>query len=71
MEVLLANEECMKIVKGWFMNQGDISTATSLSAIRDMTGYMKLAEMEGTVDADLSTKKLAQLNRLLNKISKC
>ena len=66
--VLFSNEECLKIAKGWYMKQGNLTYASMLTTIRDMMGFKKLTELSGA--AGVTQKELAQLNRLLNKIKK-
>ena len=67
--VLLANEECMKIVKGWLMTQGNLTLASMLTTVRDMMGFNKFSASLSTFGQP-SQKDLAQLNRQLNKIQK-
>ncbi len=66
---LLANEDCLKTVKGWYMKQGNLTYASMLTTIRDMMGFKKITEMVG-MSGEISQKELAQLNRLLNRIKK-
>ncbi len=67
--VLLANEECIKVVKGWLMKNGNLTMTSMLTTIRDMMGFGKLPDvLEMTGGA--TPKQLAQLNRQLNKIKK-
>lgn len=66
---LLANEDCFKIVKGWYMQMGNLTSASMMTTIRDMmgdtpfNGGLKLG-------AEITGKQWAQLNRQLNKIAK-
>ena len=62
----LANEECLKIVKGWFMTQGDLTHASMLTTIRDMMGFRTVRE----ICREATPKQLAQLNRLLSRVKK-
>ncbi len=67
--VLFANEECLKVTKGWLMTQGNLTMASMLTTVRDMMGFGKFADtlaMTGPVEQ----KALAQLNRQLSKIKK-
>lgn len=63
---LLSNEECLKIVKGWFMAQGNLTYASMLTTIRDMMGFYTVKMMA----REATTKQLAQLNRLLSRVKK-
>ena len=63
---VLANEECMKITKGWLMSQGNLTYASMLTTVRDMMGFHTVAHMCG----DASPKLVAQLNRLLSRVKK-
>jgi len=62
----LANEECLKIVKGWFMTQGNLTMASMLTTLRDMMGFYTLR----MVCREATPKQLAQLNRLLSRVKK-
>jgi len=62
----LANEECLKIVKGWFMTQGNLTYASMLTTLRDMMGFYTLR----MVCREATPKQLAQLNRLLSRVKK-
>ena len=66
---LLANEDCMKIVKGWLMTQGNLTLASMLTTVRDMMGFNKFSASLASFGQP-SQKDLAQLNRQLNKIQK-
>ena len=66
---ILSNEECMKIVKGWLMTQGNLTLSSMLTTVRDMMGFSDLVTMLNSFGAP-SQKDLAQLNRQLNKIAK-
>ena len=63
---LLSNEECLKIVKGWFMAQGNLTYASMLTTIRDMMGFYTVKMMA----REATPKQLAQLNRLLSRVKK-
>ena len=65
---VLANEEGLKTVKGWYMKQGNLTYASMLTTIRDMMGFKKIIEF--AENGEVSRKELAQLNRMLNKIKK-
>lgn len=66
---LIANEECFKIVKGWFVKEGDLTIASMLKSLQSVLGFQKVYEWaEGTCAA--SKKEWAQLNRQLSKIKK-
>ena len=67
--VLLANEECLKIVKGFMMKQGNLTVASMLTTLRDMMGHYKLT-MFSSMGAAITDKDLAQLNRLLSRVKK-
>ena len=67
--ILFANEECLKITKGWMMTQGNLSSASMLNTIRDMMGD-KTLEGLGGLAGEISPKSLAQLNRMLIKVKK-
>ena len=62
----LANEECLKIVKGWFMTQGNLTYASMLTTLRDMMGFYTIR----MVCREATPKQLAQLNRLLSRVKK-
>ena len=66
--VLLANEECLKIVKGWYMTQGNLTIASMLTTLRDMMGFRKVYEV--SMGGEITKKQLAQLNRLLSRVKK-
>ena len=66
---LLANEECLKIVKGWFMTMGNLTMASMLTTVRDMMGFRKISEFT-SISGEVSQKQLAQLNRLLSRVKK-
>ncbi|MBR4026712.1 MAG: beta-galactosidase [Lachnospiraceae bacterium] len=66
---LLSNEECFKIVKGWFMKLGNLTMASMLTTLRDMMGFRKISEFS-TIGGEISAKDMAQLNRQLIKIKK-
>ena len=66
---LLRNEECYKIVKGWFMTMGNLTIASMLDTLRDMMGFRKLTEFS-SIGGDISPKQVAQLNRLLSRVKK-
>jgi len=62
----LANEECFKIVKGWFMAQGNLTYASMLTTVRDMMGFYTITYL----CREATPKQLAQLNRLLSRVAK-
>ena len=62
----LSNEECLKIVKGWFMTQGNLTYASMLTTLRDMMGFYTIR----MVCREATPKQLAQLNRLLSRVKK-
>ena len=62
----LGNEECLKIVKGWFMTQGNLTYASMLTTLRDMMGFYTIR----MVCREATPKQLAQLNRLLSRVKK-
>ena len=66
---LMSNEECIKIMKGWLMQQGALSMVSTLEATRDMMGTMSFHGLSAFMDP-LPQCKWAQANRLLNKIKK-
>ncbi|MBR5317142.1 MAG: beta-galactosidase [Lachnospiraceae bacterium] len=66
---LMKNEECVKIMKGWLMQQGALSMVSTLEATRDMMGTMSFRGLSAFMDP-LPLYKWAQANRLLNKIKK-
>ncbi len=65
---MLQNEECLKIVKGWLMNQGNLTLASMLTTIRDMMGFYKITNLSSF--GEITPKALAQLNRLLSRVKK-
>ena len=66
---LMKNEECVKIMKGWLMQQGALSMVSTLEATRDMMGTMSFHGLSAFMDP-LPISKWAQANRMLNKIKK-
>ena len=66
---LLANEECLKIVKGWYMQMGNLTFASMLTTVRDMMGFKKITEFT-SISGDVPLKDVARLNRMLNKVKK-
>ena len=66
---LLANEECLKIVKGWYMQMGNLTFASMLTTVRDMMGFKKLTEFT-SISGEVALKDVAKLNRMLNKVKK-
>ena len=66
---LLSNEECFKIMKGWLMKSGNLTVASMLTTLRDMMGFMKIAQASSMLGG-VTNKDLAQLNRQLIKIAK-
>ena len=65
---LFANEECLKVAKGWFMTMGNLTMASMLTTVRDMMGFKKITDLSSLGAA--TPKQLAQLNRMLIKIKK-
>ena len=65
---LLANEECLKITKGWLMSMGNLTLSSMLTTVRDMMGFRKISDLSSL--GDMSAKQLAQLNRLLSRVKK-
>ena len=65
---LFANEECLKIAKGWLMSKGNLTLSSMLTTVRDMMGFKKLTELSSLGGFD--QKDLAQLNRQLSKVKK-
>ena len=65
---LLANEECLKITKGWLMSMGNLTLSSMLTTVRDMMGFRKISDLSSL--GDMSPKQLAQLNRLLSRVKK-
>ena len=63
---VLANEECLKIVKGWFMAQGNLTYASMLTTVRDMMGFYQVTN----ICREATPKQIAQLNRLLSRVKK-
>ena len=66
---LMKNEECIKVMKGWLMQQGALSMVSTLEATRDMMGTMSFRGLSAFMDA-VPQRNWAQANRLLNKIKK-
>jgi len=66
---LMKNEECIKIMKGWLMQQGCLSMVSTLEATRDMMGTQSFHGLSVFMDP-VPLKNWAQANRLLNKIKK-
>ena len=66
---LLSNEECFKIIKGWYITMGSLTMASMLTTLRDMMGFRKISEF-GSIAGDITPKQLAQLNRLLSRVKK-
>ncbi len=67
--VLLSNEECVKVVKGCYMQMGNLTSVSMISVIRDMMGDTPFSKGM-TLGAEITPKQWAQLNRQLNKIKK-
>ena len=70
---LLNNEECLKIVKGWYMTLGNLTMASMLTTMRDMMGFMPFYSDSGATSSlmgDVTPKQYAQLNRLLSRVKK-
>ncbi|MBR5126158.1 MAG: hypothetical protein IKU68_05435 [Oscillospiraceae bacterium] len=70
--VLLSNDECFKIVKGWLMKMGNLTVASMLTTLRDMMGFMTMRQSAGNAGlmGEATMKDLAQLNRLLSRVKK-
>ena len=70
--VLLSNDECFKIVKGWLMKMGNLTVASMLTTLRDMMGFMTMRQSAGNASlmGEATMKDLAQLNRLLSRVKK-
>ena len=71
--VLLSNEECFKIIKGWYMTLGNLTMASMLTTMRDMMGFMPFYAEGGAASSlmgDVTKKQFAQLNRLLGRVKK-
>ena len=66
---LLSNEECLKIVKGWYMQMGNLTFASMLTTVRDMMGFKKLTEFT-SISGEVPLKDVAKLNRMLIKVKK-
>ncbi len=67
--VLMENPECQKIMKGWLVQQGSLSFASSLESMRDMMGTSTFHSLAMYLD-NITMKGWAQVNRMLNKIQK-
>ena len=67
--VLVANEECVKCVKGWFMTMGNLTMASMIGAIAGMMGDAKITMLQSML-GDVTQKDFAKLNRLLSRIRK-
>jgi len=68
--VLLANEECMKVVKGWLMSIGNLTVASMLINFRALFPADKFTDTLKSSGSEVEQKVLAKLNRQLNKIKK-
>ena len=66
---LCANEEVLKIIKGWLMKSGNLTMTSMLTTVADMMGFGKLPDVLA-MTGGTTAKDLAQLNRMLNKIQK-
>lgn len=66
---LLNNEECIKIVKGWLMKNGNLTMTSMLTTVRDMMGFGKLPDVLH-MTGGATPAQLAQLNRMLIKVKK-
>ena len=66
---LMANPECHKIMKGWLVQQGSLSMASTLESMRDMMGTYTFHSLSMYLDT-ASRKDWAQVNRMLNKVRK-
>ncbi|MBR3841206.1 MAG: DUF4982 domain-containing protein, partial [Erysipelotrichales bacterium] len=70
-KVIIANEECVKCLKGFFMSKGNLTLASMLGAIAGMMGDAKLSNLSGmSLMGDVTKKDIAKLNRQLIKIKK-
>ena len=69
LEVLMANSECHKIMRGWLIQQGSLSMASALESMRDMMGTNTFHSLSMYLDT-ATQKDWAQANRMLNKIPK-
>ncbi len=69
LEVLCANKEVEKILKGWMMSSGNLTLATMLTSTVDMMGDIKLDRIVA-FSGGCTPKQFAQLNRMLIKIKK-
>ena len=58
---LMANEECLKIMKGWLMQQGNLSMVSTLEAIRDMMGTSTFYDLQVYLDT-VTTLSWAQVS---------
>ena len=67
--MLMENPECQKIMKGWLVQQGSLSFASSLESMRDMMGTSTFHSLAMYLD-NITMKGWAQVNRMLNKIQK-
>jgi len=66
---LLLNEECVKILKGWMVQQGCLSMVSSLEGLNDMMGNDTFYSLNVYMD-NISMRGWAQVNRMLNKVQK-
>ena len=67
--VLVANEECAKCIKGWFMAMGNLTMASMIGAIAGMMGDAKITMLQSMMDG-VTMKDFAKLNRLLSRVKK-
>ncbi len=68
--VLFENEECLKVVKGWLMSNGNLTVASMLTNFRALFPKDKFTETLKSTGSEVEQKELARLNRQLNKIKK-
>ena len=66
---LVANEECEKCIKGWFMAMGNLTMASMTGAIAGMMGDAKITMLQSMMDG-VTMKDFAKLNRLLSRVKK-
>jgi len=66
---LLLNEECVKILKGWMVQQGCLSMVSSLEGLNDMMGNDTFYSLNVYME-NISMRGWAQVNRMLNKVQK-
>ena len=69
LSVLLANEQCVKTIKGWLVQNGQLNSASMLTMLRQMMGHVKVSYI-CAIPEDEFPVALAKLNRQLSKIKK-